>query len=258
MPTASAIIDRAMRIARVNAAPGRSFQNPTSQKVEALTVLNDLLGTYRLMSMVWYEITTNVHTLVVGLNPHPIGSGAALDQPRPVQILQAYLRYLPSSPDTDTRLIQLTVQQYASIAAKDIESQIPQYFYYDCAMRTTGSLTADRGNVYLWPIPSQANEIVIYTPVILTEPASLTTDMILPPGYGRMLSYNLAVELIPLYPKRINDPRADAAMVQNARESLYWVKVNNARPLDIQSDLAAVIPNRGGIWNYITGDYGNW
>lgn len=249
--TPTAIIDAALRIAGVDLAPGRNFSDTTSNKIEGLRVLASLMGTYRLQSGQWWEITTNVHTLTPNLNPHTIGTGGDFNQARPTQIVVAYLRYVPSTPDVDIKLTILTVQQYASVAAKAITSQIPQYLFYDDHY---SSNTDPKGNVYLWPVPSQANQIVLYTPQIMTNPATLTTDLLLPPGYQRMLEYNMAVEFAALYRKRFNDPRADAVMFQMAKESLYWVKVNNAKPLDFQSDLAAQTPY-GGIWDWNLGDW---
>lgn len=250
MATADTIINSAFRIAGVDLAPGRNFATSTSQKIEALEVFNNFLGTFRLPSMNWFEVQSNVHTLIPGHNPHTIGTGGDFNQPRPVQILGASLRYLQSTPDIDLDLIQLTWAQYKQISIKAIESQLPQYFYYDAAF---SSATDPKGNVYLWMVPSQANEIVIYTPEILTEPATLATVMLLPPGYQRMLNYNLAVEFAALYRKRFNDPRADAVMYQQAKESLYWVKVNNAIPLDMQSDAATWGPE--AMWDFRTGLY---
>lgn len=250
MATASHIIQRAMRIAGVNLVAGRSFADSTSQMTEALDVLNALLGTLRLQSLTWYSTDIVVKTLTPGLNPHTVGVGGDLDTPRPVQIIEMYLRYLPSSPDVDLKLIQLTMQQYAEISAKPIESQIPQYAFYN---PTYDSHTDPKGALYLWMVPNQANDIVLYVPVVLTEPATLSTQLLLPPGYPRMLEYNLAVEFAALYRKRFNDARADAAMVQAAKESLYWVKVNNAKPLDIQSDPSTW--GAPGFWLWQTGNY---
>lgn len=249
--TADQLIDQAYRICGANLAAGRRFGDTTSQKVEALAVLNNLMGTYRIMAGTWYEIQTNVHTLTPLLNPHSIGTGGNFNQDRPVKIIEAYLRYTPAAQPVDLKMIQLTVEQYAEISIKTVNSQLPQWFYYDAAY---SSNTNPLGNVYLWMIPNAAYQIVLYTPKILTEPAALSTDLLLPPGYPRMLAYNLAVEMVPLFRKRYNDPRADQAMYRGAQESLYWVKVNNARPLDMQSDLAT-LNYTGGVWDFRTGDY---
>ncbi len=247
---ASQIIQNAYRRAGILLAAGRT--ESTSQSNEGLYVLNSLLETLRLQSMTWYEVVTSVTALTPGLNPHTVGIGGDIPIERPVKILQAYLRYTASTPYTDTIIRELTYEQYAQIPAKDIQSQIPLYYWYNPRF---DSVTDPKGQLYLYMVPSQAYPIVLYCPVILTQPASLSTTLLLPPGYQRMLEYNLAKEFIPLFRKRLNTPAADALVMNQATESLYWCKVNNAIPMDVQSDWPAL--GNQGIFDWRTG-YFRW
>jgi hypothetical protein len=62
-------------------------------------------------------------------------------------------------------------------------------------------------SVKLWlhPICSAANTLVLYTWVQLVNGLTLTTELAYPPGYERMLRYNLARDLAPEFGRAVPD-----------------------------------------------------
>ena len=84
----------------------------------------------------------------------------------------------------------------------------------------------------------------------LIEFADQTTDYTFPPGYRRMITFNLANELAPWYPVVQPDPR----IAKIAAESIGNIKRANTRiPLAV-FDRSLPMGQTRGAFNYRTGD----
>jgi hypothetical protein len=100
----------------------------------------------------------------------------------------------------------------------------------------------------MYPVPSTASTINLYSRKPLTNFASLTDNLTLPPGYERALKYSLAVELAPEY--QVSAGQDVIALAIAAKASL---KRTNKRPLTLQIDPAALTVSGKRRFNIYTG-----
>lgn len=137
---------------------------------------------------------------------------------RPTRINSAFTRVTSSGTSSlDYTMEPITTDQYASIGLKNLPGPWAKYFSYN--------ETFPLGLLYLYPSPSMAGELHLWTDDLLTTFSSLTSQVNLPPGYVRALKLNLAVELAPEYGKTITP-----ALAAMAKESKDLVKSLNAVP----------------------------
>lgn len=82
--------------------------------------------------------------------------------------------------------------KWQSVANKSTPSLLPQVCYVEEGFPDM-SLT-------FWPVPTQANPVVLYLWSALMQFADLTAQFSFPPGYARAIRYNLAVDLAAEFP----------------------------------------------------------
>lgn len=182
MTTALGIIKSAMRKAGVLT----KTENPSADEaIDGLEMLNDLLASMSNDSMVIYARVLEQFTVSSGTAGYTIGTGGDFNTARPIKIISAYVR----SGGIDYGLSEISDEQYASISYKTIGS-IPQFINY-----TNGY---PLGTVKLYPVPASDYQLFILSEKQLSE-FSINEDVLLPPGWKRMLIYNLAMELCPEY-----------------------------------------------------------
>ena len=104
------------------------------------------------------------------------------------------------------------------------------------------------GELYMYPVPSTASIINLYSRKALTQFSSLTDSISLPVGYVRALKYSLAVELAPEY-----QVSAGADVIQLAIAAKAGLKRTNRRPLTLQIDPAALAVSGKRRFNIYTG-----
>lgn len=182
MSTARGIIKSAMRKAGVLTVG----EDPSAEEAnDALEMLNDLLASISNDSLIVYSRTFENFPLSGGTASYTIGSGATFNTVRPIKIVSAYVRI----GTIDYPLEIITDENYASIGMKAIQG-IPEFLNYTNAFAN--------GTINLYPVPAAAYTLYLVTEKQLTTFA-LNDTVSLPPGWRRMLIYNLAIELAPEY-----------------------------------------------------------
>jgi hypothetical protein len=88
----------------------------------------------------------------------------------------------------------------------------------------------------LWPVPQSGGTIEVHSLQAFAAFAALTDPVALPPGYEAAIRYNLAVALLPEYPRSEADPSLPA-QAQNYKASL--VQLNAATQMLAQAPAAA-------------------
>jgi hypothetical protein len=180
-------------------------------------------------------------SLVSGTQSYAIGAGATWDVARPVWIDDAGIIQTTVTPNTELPMRILTKREWAQVGVKTIQSTLPRSLWYD--------QTFPNGTIYLYPVPSYANQIVLYIPIAVTEFAALTDAISLPPGYRMALVSNLAV----LGAMGIRTLGADVEGL--AVRSYGNIKaanlVENMDPLECD---AGLMPERSGVFDWMTGD----
>lgn len=179
-------------------------------------------------------------------NAYLIGTGQQFNQARPVWIDNAAIIYGSGVSATEIGLyVTISDDEYASIVQKDVSSTIPSVLYYE----GVGS-----GKIFLWPVPTSAlYSIALYIPVAVAQFANYnTTAYTLLPGYQKAIETNLAIELLPEYPRASPDP----LLLKMATESLAYVKRANLTPGLLACDRALLQGGGGygpGAPNWLTG-----
>ena len=232
--TAQTIINGALRLLQVAST---DVTITADEANDALESLNQMIDGWSNESLMLYHVQLEQFTCTPGLNPHTIGVGGNFNTSVPIHIEASTV----SVGGIDYPVIQIDYDDYAVIKLKTLQNTYPEYMYFD---RNTPVL----GNLYMYPVPSTASTINLYSRKQLTTFTSLTDTMQLPVGYVRALKYSLAVELAPEY-----QVSAGADVIQLAISAKANLKRTNRRPLTLQIDPAALAVSGKRRFNIYTG-----
>lgn len=232
-------------------AQGESPSNGDAQ--DALRRLNRLVSGWKNQRLTCWVTSRNVHSLVGSQQQYTIGDGGDFDQPRPQFLSYAGLILTDTNPDTEIPLQVYTVKDWWLQSVKAQTSTQPTAIYYESNFPASGA-NAGLGTVYVWPVPTEVNDIALYCPLALDEFATLTTSYALAPGYEDALEYNLAVRLIQAG-MGLREHLSD--IVPMAKETLGIIKRANVQPVTASID-PALWPTQPG-WNWRSGQpSGGW
>lgn len=243
--TAQDLITGAMR-SLLALQPGEVPEGTETQ--EYFNVLNVLMDDFAAQRLTVFTTPRIVKNLAALQQTYTIGAGAEIDVVRPEWVAYAgCLLNVNTTPPTEIPLNVFTIQQYASIRIKNLQSALPQIVYYDHSFDASGL-----GRITLYPVPNVGYlGLVLYLPQQLATFADLATPYIFPPAYARMLRYNLAVELAPM--AGVDVP---PIVFQRAVDSLGDIKRANANQTEslLVVDRGLLGWNRRRSWNWRTGD----
>lgn len=202
---------------------------------DALLIFNQMIDLWNIESLMIYTIERLVFPLTSGQQNYTIGPvGANWTAARPTRVEAANFQLLGVTPVLEIPLRILTDQEYESIRIRGVTSTLSTWLYYDQAYPL--------GTVFLWPVPTSNDNIVLWVEHQLSSDVTLTTSIALPPGYQQMIVYNLAVQLSA---QGMGKP-ASALVAQLAISSKTQVKSNNNQAPLIKSDPAIVGTGRIG------------
>ena len=200
--------------------------------------LNKLLNNLNAEQRMVYASTFTSYTLTPSLNPHTIGASGGTwtvaSRPESIEsasIIASDIRHPVSIRDA---------QWWTDIATPETQGDIPTDLYYE----TSWPL----GKVWLYPIPSAANELEILTRVVLGSVA-LSDDFTLPPGYQDAITLTLAEDLVA--PFRVPMPQNLPIKAVKARGRIW--AANSVIPR-----LRTADDGLGGgrsTWDYRTGGF---
>lgn len=213
-------------------------ETPTDAEAQdALGVLNNMIGSWRLESLMVSGMEQNVYIIPSNQPSYTIGIGGDINTTRPNAIESAYVR------DTNNNDYELYVttnyQDYSDIVTKTVTSTIPVILYYNVA--------EPLGTIYLWPEPSDSSyRLVLWTWTIIDSYASYNDTLSLLPGWQRALTSNLAIDLAPRYGCEIAPSLAVQAAGSKAQIKKYNLTV---KTMNFDGALS------GGSYrfNYLTG-----
>jgi hypothetical protein len=133
---------------------------------------------------------------------------------RPVHIESASV----ASGGIDSRLDIVDSAGWEATPEKLAQSVYVQKLYCDYGYPSAA--------VYIAPIPRLGGQLEIWIYVPMPQFASLATVIDLPPGYEMALRYNLAVALLPEYPRSEVDPSL-LQQAQNYKASIVQLNSQN-------------------------------
>lgn len=231
MTTPLSIITKAMQKAGILT----KGEVPASDEAsDALDALNDLLASYSNDSILITSRVTESFTLSAGVGVYTIGAGQTFNTVRPMKIIEAHIR----SGIIDYDSMYLAPDEvYQGLDLKTLQS-IPDLLNYTNAF--------PYGTINLYPYPDSGYLLFLTSEKQLVQFTSLSETVSLPPGWNRLLIYNLAMELAPEYGQPIdplvlkiaNDSRGAVS------RSIMKVRTLDAPPL-----------SQIGMFNIYTGYY---
>lgn len=245
------LISRSLRLLKAINIGDTPTAAETSDALLALNAMVDAWATERLMI---FTTARNVYPLAINQGVYQLGpQGPDWIGPRPVWIDAAGLLLANTDPTQiyERPLKKLTNIEWAAIRMKGLTSTLPTALYYDQYFNNADSSTSPvgSGNVALWPVPTQLNSVVLYTPQAVSQFSSLTQPIALPPGYARALPYNLAVELAPEFGAEPSD-----VVVEIAMESKANIKVSNVVSGMGRLRVDAALRTDGGAFDWTIGE----
>lgn len=241
--TAGDLINASLKLIGVLGAGETANANDAE---DARLRLNDFLDGLATQRLTIYNQARSTYSLINGQQTYSIGTDGTPDfnQVRPLWIDNVGL-LLPNGTPTNEIQIgpPMTRDQFAALVVKGLESPYPSGVYYN--------QTYPNGALSFWPVPNDATvDVALYYPSpTLTSVAALSTTLSVPPGWSRMLRYNLACELAPEFGREI--PQKVESV---AADSLADVKRTNIAPQDMPID-PALTPWQYRAFNIYTGTY---
>ena len=191
--TANELIERALHTIGVLATGETATASETN---DALVSLNNMIDTWATERLTIYTVARTVFDLTSGTQDYTIGTGGTFNIVRPIWIVEASI--ITDSTAAAAQKIELPIAQamtpteWQEVTLKGLQSTYPLGIYYD------RNWTAGLATISVWPIPNVANvQLVLYTPIALTQFADLTTAYTFPPGYEEAMRYQLCLRLAP-------------------------------------------------------------
>lgn len=182
--TASDQINRALRLLGV-LAEGETPSAETSQ--DALIALNQMIDSWSTERLSVYTTQDQVFNWPSGEIKRTLGPTGDFVGNRPVMLDDATYYRSPGGVSYGVNFINQ--DQYNSIAVKTATSTLPQVIFVN--------ETHPDIEMLIYPVPTQVLEWHFISVQELTQPASLATQLEIPPGYLRAFTYNLAMEIAP-------------------------------------------------------------
>jgi hypothetical protein len=221
--TVADIIYSAYRIAGILREAGRGAS--PSAKADGLKVLNAMIDSWKAERLMVYAILRTPLSLQANKATYTIGTSGSPDftLERPEKITNAGLILT----DTENALEILTPQTWAALSPKTLSSSIPYKLYYEPLV--------PNGKITLWPTPTTAWQLALYTWQTVNQFAADTDQVIIAPAYQEALEYQLAIRLAARFPERAS---LSPLSLEFARNALARVKTINFPELQMQVESA--------------------
>ncbi len=149
--TRDAIITRALRIV---GAYGQGATPSAASITEGAEALNDMVKEWQADGMPLFKITTITPFTLTATEQYSIGSGATVDTPAPLKVLQAFRRNSLTSPNTDTPMLVIDQHAYNLLTPKTSTGTPNQLFYQTPGTAGNTSGTQMRGTIFIYNSPN--------------------------------------------------------------------------------------------------------
>lgn len=210
-------------------------------------MFNSMLDSWNTEGLAVYGINRKTFNLVGSQQSYTIGNSQESGTPpnwdtspddRPQMAPMASSLINISGQPTEIPMEGLTTQQWQLVPVKYIQADYPIKYWYDYQF--------PYANFWVWPVPTQVNQIVLYIPTLLVaNAASGSTVVVVPQGYIRAIEYNLALELAPRFSWAVVNP----VVLATAVESKANIKRANTRIVDASVDDRVVLSRVFNLWS---------
>lgn len=236
MATAGDQINGALRLIGM-LAEGETPSAETS--ADALFALNQMIDSWTAERLMIYATQDQTFSWPQGTISRTIGPTGDFVGNRPVQLDDStYFRDASTGVSFGIKIINQ--QQYDGIAVKTVTSTYPQVIWLNMDMPNM--------SMYIYPVPTRAIEFHFISVEELSQPATLATNLIFPPGYLRAFRFNLACEIATEF--GVEPPRNVSRIAMTSKRSVK--RIND--PLDIMSIPYAIVGTRQRF-NVFAGNY---
>jgi hypothetical protein len=239
--TAGEQINRALRLIGM-LAEGETPSAATAQ--DSLMALNQMIDSWNTERLSVFSTIDQIINWPVGSINETLGPTGSLVRlngtaVRPVLVDDStYFKDPGTGVSYGVKLINQ--QQYNGIAVKTVTSTFPQVMFVN--------MTYPDVDLFIYPRPTRLLEWHFISVEQLTQPATLSTDILFPPGYLRAFTYNLACEIAPEFGVEPSPQVKRIAMY--SKRNLK--RINN--PDDVMSMPYAIVATRQR-YNIYAGNY---
>ena len=234
MAAVSTMILRSMRMIGEKA---RGETLDANESIECLAELNTMMESWETQKLLCYTVNQESFSLTSSTASYTIGVGGAFNTARPTKIVDPC--FIRDAANLDTPVTIVYSEQYGRIVQKSVGYTYPTYLYYDMGFSATST-----GTISLYPSPSGGLTLFINSWKQLQNFASVSTQVLLPPGYQLAIESNFAIHLA----AGLTPVPAEVAKI--AKESMAAVKTINLTTPTMRLDYYGV--GRAGN-NIITG-----
>jgi hypothetical protein len=234
--TADDQINGALRVLGI-LAEGETPSAATSQ--DALTALNQMIDSWNIERLSVFNTQDQTYSWTPGLKTQTLGPSGDFVGNRPVMIDDStYFRDPANGISFGIKLINQ--QQYDGIAVKTVTSTYPQVMWINMEYPNI--------TMTIYPVPTKVLEWHFISVEELMSVPSLSTNILMPPGYLRAFKYNLACEIANEF--GIEPPPNVARIAMTSKRNLK--RINN--PDDIMSLPYSIVGTRQRF-NIFAGNY---
>ena len=234
--TANDQINGALRVLGI-LAEGETPSAATSQ--DALAALNQMIDSWNTERLSVFNTQDQTYLWTPGLKTQTLGPSGDFVGNRPIMIDDAtYFRDPANGISFGIKLINQ--QQYDGIAVKTVTSTYPQVMWINMEYPNI--------TMTIYPVPTKVLEWHFISVEELMTVPSLSTDILMPPGYLRAFKYNLACEIANEF--GIEPPANVARIAMTSKRNLK--RINN--PDDIMSLPYSIVGTRQRF-NIFAGNY---
>ena len=242
MATVQDVIQDALEMIAVY-APGEPMNAADSAR--GLSVLNDMQDSWSNENLICFAIVEQQLTFVPGQRSYTIGTsgGADVALTRPITLRkQPGSAYVLDNNGNIYGMDVITQAQWNMRGSRNTNSNFPDVIFYDPQF-PLGVLNFD-------PIPNIGYVAKFDSMLQLSDFATLTTAIQLPPGYKAAIGANLALWLADYYPSAIVTP----SLRNKAAETKRVIKISNRR-LDTAVYDPEITARAPGVYNIYTDSY---
>lgn len=214
-------------------------ETPSAAEMQdGLSCLNLMIDSFSNEGLLLYKYSRILLTLTPGQASYTLGPGGQLDVDYFMKLSEARVISQPGNVELPVRI--QNIQRFADVTIKDMQSTIVTDIFID------GDYPLY--NLTVWPVPNQAQTLVLYVQNALTRVATSADTIAMPPGYESMLTYNLTVEYGAEFGVQINPMH-----IEKANETKANIKRQNHKPVYMKSDVQGLTSNNSGF-NIFTGE----
>ncbi len=213
------ILKRAMRLI---GAIGVGEQLTSEETSDCIIALNQLIESWNLNALMIYASKNNSFTLTPGKSSYTWGLDPLADfnSLRPDLVSHAYFM----SNQIKNEFGKVEAEYFNTLSNQPGQTGFPYIFYYNP--------TFPLGTMNIYPPPDANYEVEFLTFQKIPRVEYADDDLIMPDGYARAVTYNLALEIAPEF-----GMQPSALLIKSATESLANVKRMNIRPAISQTEI---------------------